>query len=536
MRLISVAKMKSLEDAANGSGYTYADMMQKAGIGIAKKIHDRFYSDGFKTIIGLVGGGNNGGDALVALTELRRMGWLSYALLLKERKDDDSLVKAFLARGGSLLNARDVDFSTYGKLNKGILLDGVYGTGFHLPMAPRDEEILKNAKEQLPSYTVVAVDCPSGVDCKSGETAEGTLHASMTICLEAVKAGLLTSSAFPYCGEIDVVDLGLMKYSSENELEKESVVGTRDVRKLIPVRDDFSHKGTYGKVMVVGGSVNYPGAPILAGKGAYAAGCGLVQAAVPEPVYKAAAASHLELTWLILDDIDGVISENAADVLSEHIASSKCMVLGPGINREETTRRFLSKILFTSDEGTKPAAAGFAGVGNSRKKVSFPEIPLVIDADALVLLAKEKQWIEKIPSNCVFTPHPGEMAVLTGLSIDEIQANRIDVVGQYAKKWKQIVVLKGALTVVADADGRIAVIPVATSALAKAGTGDVLAGVIGGLIAQGLNTGDAAKAGAWIHGQAGILASRRLGCSESVRASDLLESIPEVFRKIHSQK
>lgn len=535
MRLLSVAAMKSLEDAANGAGYSYEQMMQNAGMGVAKKIHSKYFKKGNRAALGLVGSGNNGGDTLVALTELRKWGWQVGALLFKERKSEDPLFKSFLEVGGNLVKPGDVNLRGYADFDSGILLDGVYGTGFHLPMAKHDEEIFKIIQAQLPNFTVVAVDCPSGVDCQSGEAAEATLRASLTLCLEAVKPGLITPTGLPYCGEIEMVDLGLSKYSPKESMDAEMVVGIADVRRLIPRRDEFSHKGTFGKTMVAGGSVNYPGAPILASRGAYAVGTGLVQTAVPEAVYLAAAASNLELTWLILDDTDGVIAETAADTLRDYAGQSQCMVLGPGAGREETTTRFIHKLLFSTSENGRNIPVGFIGVGNGKvKKEKHVLPPMVIDADALTLIAREKDWVQKIQTKVVLTPHPGEMATLTGLPVDEIQAQRVEIARRYARQWKQTVVLKGGLTVIAGEDGKIGIIPVATSALAKAGTGDVLAGMIGGLMAQGLPTWDAAVTGAWIHAQAGRLAGRRMGANESVLASDVLRSISEVYRRIHA--
>jgi NAD(P)H-hydrate epimerase len=154
---------------------------------------------------------------------------------------------------------------------------------------------------------------------------------------------------------------------------------------------------------------------------------------------------------------------------------------------------------------------------------------MVVDADGLKLLAKIKDWHTSLPANTVLTPHPGEMAIMTGLSTEEIQADRIGIAKQYAKSWGHVVVLKGAFTVIAAPDERSTVIPVASPALARAGTGDVLAGLIVGLLAQGLDAYDAAVAGAWIHAQAGLIAADDLGSSASVLAGEVLEAIPDVM-------
>jgi NAD(P)H-hydrate epimerase len=175
------------------------------------------------------------------------------------------------------------------------------------------------------------------------------------------------------------------------------------------------------------------------------------------------------------------------------------------------------------------AHIGFVPEGNKSQEKDRTLPALVIDADGLTLLAKIKDWHKALPSQVILTPHPGEMSTLTGLTKDEIQEDRQSIASKYAKEWGHIVVLKGAFTVVASPDGRATVIPVASPALARAGSGDVLAGLIVGLRAQGLDAFDAAVAGAWIHAQAGLYAADDLGSTASVVASDILNSIPDVL-------
>jgi len=185
---------------------------------------------------------------------------------------------------------------------------------------------------------------------------------------------------------------------------------------------------------------------------------------------------------------------------------------------------------------SKRGNIGFLGGGekdSDEGPVKLP--PLVVDADGLKLLAKIPEWWKNLPSPAVLTPHPGEMSVLTGLSVADIQADRLENARKFAQKWGQVVVLKGAFSIVAAPDGRTVVIPVATPALAKAGTGDVLAGIIVGLRAQGLPAFEAACAGGWIHGQAGLVAEERIGTAASVLASDVLEAIPVVLERLQSK-
>jgi NAD(P)H-hydrate epimerase len=227
----------------------------------------------------------------------------------------------------------------------------------------------------------------------------------------------------------------------------------------------------------------------------------------------------------------GVIAASAADVLARNLDRATALLLGPGFGLEDSTRAFLESLLKGGVSARKSAGRiGFVREADSteeKKSTSLP--PLVIDADGLKLLAKIDGWSKLLPALSVLTPHPGEMAVLTGLDKTAIQQDRLGTAQQYSAKWGHVVVLKGAFTVIAAPDGRVSIIPVATSALARAGTGDVLAGLIVGLRAQGVEAYEAAVAGAWIHGQAGIGAADRLGNTASVMAGDVLDAIPDVL-------
>ncbi len=303
-----------------------------------------------------------------------------------------------------------------------------------------------------------------------------------------------------------------------------------DVCQMLPERPLVSHKGTYGTVTVVAGSVNYTGAAYLASKAAYRIGAGLVQTAVPGPLYEVLAGQLPEAIWLVLPDEMGVIHQKGAALVRENLERTSALLLGPGWGVEETTAAFLKTLLDTKQSKAKRGGIGF--VGGKGKPVNDGEIslpPLVLDADGLKLLDTLPDWQHVLPPESILTPHPGEMAVLSGLPVSEIQAEREVLAGVYAREWGHIVVLKGAFTVIASPDGRTAVIPIASSALASAGMGDVLAGMIAGLRAQGAPAYEAACTGAWLHAQAGLAAAEACGCEASVIASDVLDAIPQVL-------
>ena len=218
---------------------------------------------------------------------------------------------------------------------------------------------------------------------------------------------------------------------------------------------------------------------------------------------------------------------DAADVLLKNLGKADAMLLGSGWGMEETTLHFLERLLQRKSSNPKPGM-GFVRSEGGKKANEYTLPAVVFDADGLKLLSKIPDWWKLIPPESVLTPHPGEMAVLTGVSTSEIQSSREAVAAKYAKEWDQIVVLKGAFTIIAEPSGKMVTIPVATSALAKAGTGDVLAGMITGLRAQGISAFQAAVAGAWIHAQSGLAAASRLGTEASVLAGDVAAAISDV--------
>jgi len=319
MKLVSVDEMKQLEAAANAHGFSYEMMMLKAGNELARLVHKRYSVDGNHQVVGLVGSGNNGGDALVALSSLSTLGWSATAILFKPRPEDDKLLQTFLENGGMVLDASSK--GTERKVKSAVesahvILDGVLGTGFKLPLSAEYARLLVEVKKSLESQVIVAVDCPSGVDCESGESSKETLDADLTICMEAVKQGLVRLPAFLKCGELVTVDLGILKAAKMEAGEQRSVADGELAKSLLPLRPRTAHKGSFGTVMVIGGSVNYTGAPILAGQSAYRVGAGLVQMAVPASIQPQVCSSLLEAIWLLLDDEMGAIAEPAFELVS----------------------------------------------------------------------------------------------------------------------------------------------------------------------------------------------------------------------------
>lgn len=515
MKLVSVEEMRTVEREADASGLSYAEMMEHAGSNLADTVRELYSSLKEEGALGLVGSGNNGGDTLLALAHLAARGWMASAYLVRPRPEDDPLLERLVQASGKLYRLEeDAGLDKLAALldSHGVLLDGVLGTGFRLPLKDELASVIEYARQHIEAMPdkpwVVAVDCPSGVDCDSGEAAPATLPADLTVTMAAIKQGLLKNPAHQLAGEIRVVGIGLEERDHElptwRTLQR-SVPDAAMIRGMLPDRPEDAHKGTFGTVLVVAGSQNYTGALLLSGEAAYRIGAGLVTLAAPASLHPALAGRLPEATWVLLPEERGAIAAGAAGVLSGNLERTTTILIGPGFGLHDSTAQFLEEFL----------------------KPGLP--PVVIDADGLKLLARMDAWPQRLPSPAVLTPHPGEMSILTGLPTEEIQADRMGAAQRFSREWGHVVVLKGAFTVVAEPGGQAVVIPVASPALARAGTGDVLAGLIAGLRAQGLDAFPAAVAAAWIHAQAGLLAAAYLGNTASVLAGDVLAAVPEAL-------
>ncbi len=517
VKYVSVAEMVAIEKEADASGHTYAQMMEYAGLGLADAIIEDFDQLADEGVLGLVGSGNNGGDTLVALAHLSKLGWRASAYIVRPRPAHDPLIARLSEAGGKIYEIEgDTGFRLLAELlaEYTVFMDGVLGTGIQLPLRGQVAEVLSFARSKLEEKEgsiIVAVDCPSGVDCDTGESAEECIPADITVTMAAIKRGLLMFPAAELVGEIRLVGIGLDKmgaYPGAWQNVTRFVPEAEWVRDHLPDRLLSAHKGTFGTALIVAGSESYTGAALLAGEAAYRIGAGLVTLAVPYPLHAALAGFLPEATWITLPHADGVIAKEAADILLDNLERVTAILIGPGFGQQATTLGFLESLY---------------PVGGVR----LP--PAVIDADGLKLLAQLENWKNRLQPNTVLTPHPGEMSVLTGLSVKEIQSNRVGIAERFAREWGHIVVLKGAFTVIAAADGRTAVLPIASPGLARAGTGDVLAGIIVGLRAQGMDAFEASVTGSWIHAEAGLHTVEALGNSATVLAGDILNGIIEVM-------
>lgn len=530
MKLLTALKMRELEQRADAGGNSYGTMMERAGRAVAEAIAARVDVNS-KNIVVLVGPGNNGGDGLVCARYLHDAG--AHVLLYvwkRALRDDDENLQLCLVRNMPLVHAEaDLDYFELQRqiAESEVIVDALLGTGVARPIEGVLKDLLDAITTQLASRPakplIVAIDLPSGLNPDTGALDPSTFAANLTVTLAFPKLGQYIFPGADAVGELIVADIGIHnEWASDVEIE---VTDAKEIAARLPARPRDSHKGTYGKAMICAGSLNYTGAAYLSAMAAARAGAGLVTLALARTIYPIVAATAHETTFVPLPDANGILIPTAARTLQKNLIGYDALLIGPGLGRNTKTVEFVQQVL-----------------GLGEKKSPLPPLVrgarggIVIDADALSALAQTRKWWKTIaPNSAILTPHPGEMAMLCRLSRDEIQSDRIAVAKKFSEEWQQVVVLKGAHSVVAAPDGRTTLIPFATPALATAGTGDVLAGTIVAMLAQGLEIFDAAVVGAYVHGLAGKIAEEDIGRA-GVVAGDLLPRLPQAIGQLGQKR
>jgi NAD(P)H-hydrate epimerase len=510
MHVVTVEQMRDIEQRAEREyGLTSPMLMEYAGRSIAEHLRDKLGGVVGRKVLVLVGPGNNGGDGRVMGRYLAKWGAQVTIFSWKERQLE--VAGESRAVGDDLAELREAVAQC------DVVADALLGTGHSRPLDPTMGTALALVATEhalRPGLLVLAVDLPSGLNADTGALDDGAIAADLTVTLACPKVGLLLFPGAALVGELRVGSIGLppeMGYIGKLELIDDVLV-----RALLPLRPLDSNKGTFGKVLVVAGSSLYVGAAYLASAAAARVGAGLVTLATTATRAPFYATLLPEATYALVDE--DATPEARADAVLAVLRGRQAAVIGPGLDLEGQTSIFLLRLL----EGIRA--------------LSDDERPcLVVDAGALTLLAQVDHWWERLPMNTVLTPHPGEMARLRGGEpVSGGGADRLEIAWQSARTWKHIVVLKGACTLMAAPDGALLANWPPNPALASAGTGDVLAGTIGGLLAQGVSPFAAASAGVYLHSRAGLRVRARQG-DAGMLASDLLPELPLGLRDVRQR-
>lgn len=491
-------------------------LMESAGKAVAEAIASR-HPDARHPVV-LCGKGSNGGDGFVAARHLLALEPKVALLGARGQVQGDALTQlvALEAAGGNVEEV--VDAAGWERFRRGLdsadlIVDALLGTGLRdQPAGIVGLAVADLASRSSSHVPIVAVDIPSGVPSDTGEVSWATVSASLTVTFGAPKVGHVLPPACDRCGELVMADIGISAAAIDGVASPLFLLEPGDARAAYPPRQAASHKGNYGHLLIIGGSVGKAGAAGLAAAGALRSGVGLVTIATPAPALPAVAAWRAEaMTEPLPASAEGTVDRSAVDRALAAARERDAVVLGPGLGLSESSRDFV------------------------RAFVPRCPVPLLVDADGLnAIAAADRAARGKIlqrPQQTIVTPHPGEMARLAGATVEEVQRRRLETAGAFANETGAVVVLKGQRTLVARPRASAAVSPTGNPGMATGGTGDVLAGMIGALLARAAGAWASACAGVFLHGAAGDVAAERMG-QESLVAMDVVDALPEAFRRL----
>lgn len=517
MKVLTSAQMRGVDrKAIEDIGLPGPVLMENAGLRVAAVVRGIFSrKEGLKVVV-VSGRGNNGGDGFVAARHLRNEGYDVRVILLATVEDlkNDALLNARICRNMGLAPAEAPDNAGWSRANRLLrdadaVIDAVFGTGLTKPADGLFARVIEDINA-CPGLKV-AVDVPSGLSSDTQEVIGPAVRADVTVALAAPKVCHVLPPAEEHVGTLVVADIGLPRQLLEDESFKLEMVEAERLLGCFGKRRRDSHKGTYGHVLVVGGSRGKSGAAALAGRAALKAGAGLVTVAVPGGSLPAVARSMAELmTEPLPETKEGTISPEAVPRVLELSRGKDGLVLGPGLS-------------------THPGAARFV-----RELLGRVKIPLVLDADGLNILAEQRDLFDALPRPSILTPHPGEFGRILGLGVGDVLKRRLELVTEFASGRGVVLVLKGHRTLTAAPDGRVFINSSGNPGLATGGSGDVLSGLAGGQLVQMKDPLNAALSAVYVHGLAGDLAADETG-QKALTASDIIRWLPRALKSLEDK-
>jgi hydroxyethylthiazole kinase-like uncharacterized protein yjeF len=500
VKLYTAEEMGRADARAQELGIPGGVLMERAGAAMARIALERYSP---RRALVVCGGGNNGGDGFVIARELRRFGVEVAVLATKDEYEGDPATNLEVLRNLDvrLISQEDLD-AELGSAD--LIVDALLGTGFSGEVREKEVRIIEEMNSAR--APVLAVDVPSGVDGTTGEVQGVAVSADLTVCAHAVKVGCVISPGREHAGVLAAMDIGIPP-----EADVDPSLVWSDAASLqgnIPRTAEPAHKYSAGALLVVAGSRGTTGAPIMVVRGAQRAGCGIVFLATSEGAAPAVDLALTEaLVYGVAEDEEGYMGSGALEEILERAERASALVMGPGTGTGDEGRRLVEGILREA------------------------EVPVLLDADAITNLAGTDVLALR-DSPTVVTPHAGELGRMLGSGAKEVSARRLDCAREAVEQHRCCVLLKGSDSLVVEGE-RVAVNSTGNVALATAGTGDVLSGVIGALLSRGMDTYEAARAGAWAHGRAAELWLEETGWpAESFVATDLLEYLPQAVGEL----
>jgi NAD(P)H-hydrate epimerase len=511
MDVLTANRMREIDrQAIEEYGIPGVVLMENAGLQVVKAIRETEA----KHLVIVAGPGNNGGDGFVVARHLYQEKHVSvWITAASENYRGDALINYRILqklgvpcrdlREEGAISALQAELS-----HTQLVVDSMLGTGITRDVDSLYKQVIHTINNS--GVPVIAVDIPSGVCADSGKILGTAIRATFTVTFALPKRGLLLFPGATCTGQLIVADIGIppaLLRGSDTEL-----ITAQLARRLLPQRPSDAHKGTFGSLLLVAGSLGMSGAVVLSARAALRGGCGLIYAATPRSVQPTVAAQVAEaITVPLPENKMGRVLADSLYILREKWRNCQAVAVGPGM---------------TQDEESLPVLAGI---------LRECSLPVVLDADALNQLAKHPNLMDQRVAPAILTPHPGEAARLLDASVEEIQSDRLASVQAIAKRYRSIVVLKGAHTLIADPLGHVAFNITGNCGMATAGSGDVLTGIIAAMLAQGLTAFDAARLGVYLHGLAGDLAAQKVG-ETSLIAGDVTDHISDAYlelKKIH---
>lgn len=513
MKVVTPEQMRRIDETTiRERGIPGAVLMDRAGKAVMREAMERFEPD---SVIVVTGKGNNAGDGFVVARELQRHGIPTTLCMLRPPGDISGHALDMLNQVPG--EVRRIDQPTPAALREeltrhDLVIDAIFGTGLNGPLrAPWDEYIHAINACRM---NVLAVDIPSGLpgEGPSGLAEPGPcVRATLTVTMGLPKVGMVIDPGVRATGRVVVADIGFPRDLLEQSDIQTNLMTMEQARGVLPTRQPNGHKGTFGRVLIVAGSEGMTGAAVMAAQSAARSGAGLVYVAYPRPLGAIMESHLIEPVKIPLEGEEGWFTEAQAGRVIAEASSMQAIAIGPGI-------------------GQRPETLGFF-----REVMAQVAAPMVIDADGLNLLAEDPGLLDRRPGPTVLTPHPGEAARLLNCTIEEVEGNRLDAMAELSRRCKAVVVLKGAQTVTTEPDGQRTLNPTGNSGLAKGGSGDVLTGLIAGLLAQGCEPGVAARLGVFVHGVAADVAAEKMGLRGMI-PSDVIQALGSAFMRIEKPR